>query len=95
MLIWLVSDVMRTRETDPSIARVITALAEILYLPASGVTAEMCIADLGLDSFDLLEAGLELEIALDCALSNAHLAARTIGDLAVAVTTGKLLPVDK
>ena len=86
---------MRTSETDPSSACVITTLAEILYLPASGVTAETCIADLGLDSFDLLEAGLELEVALDCALSNAHLAARTIGDLAIGIVLVKPLSVDE
>jgi len=74
---------MRATEIDAKIADCIAALHRIIYLPEGSLTAQSRLADLGLDSLDLMEAALELEALLGRDLPDAALAAaRTVGDLA-------------
>jgi acyl carrier protein len=80
---------MHSRETDTLTAQIITALANSLYLPPGSMTAQTPIADLGLDSLDMVEAVLELEVMLGRTLSDADLVrAQTIGDLVAGCTGG-------
>lgn len=73
---------MSVRAADPEIARIIAALTEILYLPADSITAGTRFADLGLDSLDLVEAMLELEVTLGRDLDHDMAGACTVGELA-------------
>jgi acyl carrier protein len=68
---------------DPSVGEIVSLLRKIIYLPESSITAQTRLTDLGLDSLDLVEAGLELESLLGRELpENALAEARTVGDLA-------------
>ena len=69
--------------TDPLIGEIVLLLRRIVYAPDGSITAETRLADLGLDSLDLVEAGLELEALLGRDLPESLLSeAQTIGDLA-------------
>jgi acyl carrier protein len=74
---------MRPTETDALIARITAALRDIFYIPETRFFPGLRLADLGLDSLDLVEARLELEATFGPILHSAGLnAATTIGELA-------------
>jgi acyl carrier protein len=74
---------MRPTETDALTMRIIAVLRDVLYIPEQRFCPAMPLADLDLDSLDLVEAGLELEAMFGCPLPTAGLgAARTVGELA-------------
>lgn len=74
---------MRATETDALVADLIAMLRRIIYLPDTAITAQTPIADLGLDSLDLLEASLELEAALGREMPDGALFdVQTVGDVA-------------
>jgi acyl carrier protein len=69
--------------TDAMVGEIVMLLRKVIYAPEGSMTAETRLTDLGMDSLDLIEAGLELEALLGRDLpENALTEARTIGDLA-------------
>jgi len=74
---------MRPAECNIQVDHFITVLGEILYTPQKTINQDTHLADLGLDSLDLIQAALELEAILGCEVPDGTLAAaRTVGDLA-------------
>lgn len=68
---------------DPLVGEIVLLLRKIVYAPEGSITMQTRLADLGLDSLDLIEAGLELEALLGRDLPESALSeARTVGDLA-------------
>jgi acyl carrier protein len=72
-----------SRPADTLVSEIVHLLCKILYAEDGSVTPQTRLADLGLDSLDLVEAGLELEALLgrdlpECSLNEAE----TVGDLA-------------
>ncbi len=68
---------------DTLVGEIVLLLRRIVYAPEGGLTAETRLADLGMDSLDLVEAGLELEALLGRDLADAALSqVRTVADLA-------------
>lgn len=75
--------VASTAVADPVVGEIVLLLRRIVYAPDGSITPETRLADLGLDSLDLMEAGLELEALLGRDLPDMALRdARTVGDLA-------------
>ncbi len=69
--------------TDPLVGEIVLLLRRIVYAPDDRLNAETRLTDLGMDSLDLVEAGLELEALLGRELPDAALTqVRTVGDLA-------------
>ena len=69
--------------SDPLVDDIVVLLRKIVYVPDSDITAQTELAALGIDSLDLMEAGLELEALLDREVADDALTgARTVGDLA-------------
>jgi acyl carrier protein len=80
--------------SDAAVAEIVGLLRKIIYAPEGGLTAETRLEDLGLDSLDLLEAGLELETLTGCELPEGALAeARTVGDLARCLSAAPQSPI--
>lgn len=74
---------MHTSETADAIQQVLDLLRTLIYAPAAGVTAQTRLADLGLDSLESVEVGLELEALLGCELpEDAFHPDNTVADLA-------------
>ena len=79
---------MRSSQTnaaasDPLVGEIVLLLRKIVYAPDGSITPQTRLADLGMDSLDLIEAGLELEALLgrdlpEDALRNVE----TVGDVA-------------
>lgn len=72
-----------TPATDPMVGEIVLLLRKVIYAPEGSISADTRLEDLGLDSLDLIEAGLELEALVgrdivDSALQDV----RTVGDLA-------------
>jgi acyl carrier protein len=75
--------------SDALLGQVVALLRTLVYAPHSSVTAETMLVDLGMDSLDLVEVGLELEAAIGCDLPDGALAhALTVGDLARCFASG-------
>ena len=71
------------RVPDPLVGEIVGLLRKIVYAPTGSITPQTRLADLGLDSLDLIEAGLELEALLGRDLREGTLRdAVTVGDLA-------------
>ena len=71
------------RGSDPMVGEIVLLLRKIIYMPEGSLSADTRLADLGLDSLDLIEAGLELEALLGRDLpEGAMQEARTVGELA-------------
>lgn len=69
--------------SDPLVGEIVLLLRRIIYAPDGSITPQTRLADLGLDSLDMIEAGLELEALLGHDLpENALREALTVGDLA-------------
>jgi acyl carrier protein len=86
------------RGADPLLGEIVLLLRKIVYAPEGSITPETVLSDLGLDSLDLIEAGLELEALLGRDLPEASLRdVRTVGDLAQCfrgtADSGRLLPL--
>lgn len=74
---------MRDAETEAVVAVIIGMLRKIIYEPGTAITAQTMVVELGLDSLDLMEVGLELEAVMGRELPDGVLfTLRTIGDLA-------------
>ena len=79
---------MRSSQTDahapdPLVGEIVVLLRKIVYAPEGSITAATRLGDLGLDSLDLIEAGLELEALLGHDLpEDALRKVLTVGDLA-------------
>ncbi len=79
---------MRSSQTDahapdPLVGEIVVLLRKIVYAPEGSITAATRLGDLGLDSLDLIEAGLELEALLGHDLpEDALREVLTVGDLA-------------
>jgi acyl carrier protein len=70
-------------EADPLVGEIVLLLRKIVYAPDGSITPATLLTDLGLDSLDLIEAGLELEALVGRDLpEDALREARTVGDLA-------------
>jgi acyl carrier protein len=84
---------MRTSDTTALAADIVSMLRKIIYVPGNTITADTRLEDLGLDSLDLVEAGLELEAVVGEDLPDGILTggANTIGELAASFT-GRPLP---
>ena len=68
---------------DLIVEEIVLLLRRIIYAPDASITPQTRLAELGLDSLDLVEAGLELEALLGRDLPASALAdARTVGDVA-------------
>lgn len=68
---------------DPLVGEIVLLLRRIVYAPDGSITPETPLTDLGLDSLDLIEAGLELEALVGRDLPEGALrAVATVGDLA-------------
>lgn len=74
---------MHHRADDPLVTRIVAVLTEVLFLPPGSLTPETRLADLDLDSLDLMEAMLELEIRLGYSFDVNFIDARTTGELTV------------
>jgi len=71
------------RMPDPLVGEIVLLLRKVIYAPDGSISANTRLEDLGLDSLDLIEAGLELEALLGRDIAeNALQEARTVGDLA-------------
>jgi acyl carrier protein len=74
---------MRASEIDALVTDFVSLLRRVLYAPEGAITARTRLADLGLDSLDLVEVGLELEAMVGHDLPDiGALGTQTIGDLA-------------
>ncbi len=83
---------MRVLENNSLVAEIIVKLRSIIYAPEGSITSRTMLADLGLDSLDLMEAGLELEAAIGHDMpDNALFEVKTVGDLA-ACLAGRATP---
>jgi len=72
-----------SRPVDPMVGEIVLLLRKVIYAPDASISVDTRLEDLGLDSLDLIEAGLELEALLGRNLpENALQDARTVGDLA-------------
>lgn len=70
---------------DATVDEILRLLRAVIYAPEGRISAETRLEDLGLDSLDLFEAGLEIEEMLgrDAAAAAAALHdVRTVGDFA-------------
>jgi acyl carrier protein len=80
---------MRATDFDSLVADCVAILRQIVYLPEGAITEQTRLADLGLDSLDMMEAALELEAALGRELPDgAMINARSVGDLAACLAGG-------
>ena len=71
---------------DAAMADVMALLRRLIYAPEGGIAPATRLDDLGLDSLDLVEAGLELEALTGRELPDKVFAnAQTVGDLARAL----------
>ncbi len=71
------------RDCDPLAGEIVVLLRKIVYAPDGSITPQTRLAELGLDSLDLIEAGLELEALLGRDLPEDALRdVETVGDLA-------------
>ncbi len=71
------------RHPDPLVGEIVLLLRKIVYAPDGSITPHTRLDELGMDSLDLIEAGLELEALLgrdmpEDALRNVQ----TVGDIA-------------
>jgi acyl carrier protein len=83
---------MRATDSDALVADLVATLRKIIYLPDGNITAQTPLADLGLDSLDLLEASLELEAAMGREMPDGVLFdVRTVGDVAARLAGRPLL----
>ncbi len=72
-----------TAAADPVLGEIVLLLRRIVYAPAGSITPETELHDLGLDSLDLVEVGLELEGLLGREIAVEALRdVRTVADLA-------------
>ena len=72
-----------SQSSDPLVGELVLLLRRIVYAPEGSITPETLLTELGMDSLDLVEAGLELESLIGQDLPEDALAeARTVGDLA-------------
>lgn len=77
------TDHAKNSAADPLVGEIILLLRKVIYAPEGSLCADTRLEDLGLDSLDLVEAGLELEALLGRDIADsALLDARTVGDLA-------------
>lgn len=71
------------RDCDSLAGEIVVLLREIVYAPDGSITPQTRLAELGLDSLDLIEAGLELEALLGRDLPEDALRdVETVADLA-------------
>lgn len=75
---------MRSTDINTLTSNIVAMLCKMLYASDCNITADTALADLGLDSLDLVEAGLELEaiVGHDMPDSILYDGACTIGELA-------------
>jgi acyl carrier protein len=77
------SGTVDSQSSDPLVGELVLLLRRIVYAPEGSITPQTLLTDLGMDSLDLVEAGLELESLIGRDLPEYALAeARTVGDLA-------------
>ncbi len=77
------SDETNAVRSDPLVGEIVQLLRKIVYAPDGSITPQTRLADLGLDSLDLIEAGLELEALLGRDLPEDALRdVETVGDVA-------------
>jgi acyl carrier protein len=77
---------MRATNSDALVAEIVGVLRTIVYARDAAITAQTELADLGLDSLELMEAGLELEAVVGREFpDDALLKARTVGDVAACI----------
>jgi acyl carrier protein len=80
---------MRAVETNALVNEIVAVLQKIAYVDGRSISAETRLGDLGLDSLDLVEAGLELEAIVGNELpDHAFNDARTIRELAACFDSG-------
>jgi acyl carrier protein len=74
---------MHSGEPGDAVGEIVRLLRAVLHLPPAALTAQTRLDALGLDSLDLVEAGLELEAMVGRELPEGALAdARTVSDVA-------------
>ena len=85
---------MHPPETRDLVGDIIALVRRLVYAPDRGLTAETRLADLGLDSLDMVEAGLELEAMMGQDLPDgAFGSVTTIGDLAAWASGSRPAPL--